>query len=556
MVGALALPAAAHAASIGGTNNSGITINDNAPPFNGLASPYPSTINLSGGDGPILDVNVSVTLTHNNINDVDLALVGPSGAATILMSDACGTGTLSSRTFTFNQGAPSLSSGGPCAAGSYSPTDYAPADNFPAPGPGALTTTNLNTFDGLSADGQWSLYAVDDSSFQAGAISSWSLNVSTATALIVIPNQGLASPYPSEKTFDTPNGQVIDDLNLTVNGFNHSFPRDVDMMLEGPTGETVMVMSDACGTTDIADNRVWTFDDEAAVQLGGDDEANCTAGSRRTADYDPDDTMPAPAPPRPYGADLSVFDGLPGGNYRLFVNDDAPSDTGYIADWAIQSTTRPPAATGFAATAVPAAEGQTAQLTVSRTGSANLGAASVNVAITDGDTDNRDFSHALPTKIDFARGEASKTIDIPINADQDGEPAEKFFVQLADATGDAKLADATSIATVTIAKSEPDNNFKVGKAQRKPNGSAVIPVTVPGPGQLTSDDAGAKNQLKTIDGFANSAGTTALKVKPAKSTKRKLKRGKKVKLTAEITFTPTDGKANSAQAPVSLKRKP
>ena len=173
----------------------------------------------------------------------------------------------------------------------------------------------------------------------------------------------------------------------------------------------------------------------------------------------------------------------------------------------------------------------------------------------DGDTDSRDFVHALPAKLEFARGEASKTIEIPINSDFDGEDAETFQVALSNATGDAKLADATSFANVTIARSEPDNRFTVGQAVRKRNGSAQIPVTIPGPGQLTSDDAGSKDLLKTTDAFVDKAGTTMLKVKPERRTKRKLRRGKKVKLTAEITYTPDGGSAKSADAAVTLKRK-
>ena len=358
------------------------------------------------------------------------------------------------------------------------------------------------------------------------------------------------------KTFNTPAGQVIDDLNLKVTGFNHEHPADVDMMLQGPTGETVMVMSDACGSTDITNNFDYTFDDEAPLQFGDGVFTNCTASLIRPADFGtPPEDLPAPAPARPYGATLSAFDGLPGGVFRLFINDDAGGDIGYMSGWSVTMTTRPPATTGFAATAVPTAEGETARLNVIRTGSANLGAATVDVAVNDIGTDSSDFSHAVPTKLEFARGEASKTIDIPINADTETEEAETFKLALANATGDATLFDLTSSATVTIARSAPDNRFTLGQAVRKRNGSAQIPVTIPGPGQLTSDDAGAKDLLKTTDASATKAGTTMLKVKPAKSTKRKLRRGKKVKVTAKITFTPNGGTANSAEAPVKLKRK-
>ncbi len=100
---ALAVPAAANAAVISNNGGGAVTINDKdvAHP-QGLADPYPSTLDISGGDGPITDVAVSVTLTHDNIDDLDLVLVSPSGAASILMSDACGTGSLSMRTLVFS----------------------------------------------------------------------------------------------------------------------------------------------------------------------------------------------------------------------------------------------------------------------------------------------------------------------------------------------------------------------------------------------------------------------------------------------------------------------
>ena len=198
---------------------------------------------------------------------------------------------------------------------------------------------------------------------------------------------------------------------------------------------------------------------------------------------------------------MASFDGTTGGIFRLFINDDAGGDTGYSGGWDVAMTTRPAAATGFAATSVATAEGQTAQLTVNRTGPANLGPATLDVAINDSDTDPSDYT-APPTKLQFARGETSKTIDIPIRSDLQGEEAETFFVTLANPVNDAGLSDATSFATVTIARSEPDNRFTIGQVERKPNGSAQVPVTIPVAGQLTSDDAaGPKDRLKTTDAF-------------------------------------------------------
>ena len=135
------------------------------------------------------------------------------------------------------------------------------------------------------------------------------------------------------------------------------------MLLQGPTGETVMVMSDACGGDDINTNFNYVFDDEAALPLSDGGPANCGSGSRRPSDFGtPLEDMPAPVSPRPYGATMSVFDGLEGGNFRLFINDDAGSDIGYIANWSLTIATRPLAAVGFDPTAVNTAEGQTVQL--------------------------------------------------------------------------------------------------------------------------------------------------------------------------------------------------
>jgi subtilisin-like proprotein convertase family protein len=554
----LAVPAAAQATVVNGTQNTDIAFVDHAN-----ANPYPSNLTISGGDGPVLDVDVSLTMDPIAPDDLDIALVGPSGAATILMSDACGGTAFSpARTFTFSQGSAVMPDGGPCPAGTYGPSNYeVGTDNWPAPGPGALSSANLNNFNGLSANGVWKLFVLDDNSLPGGtqgSITSWSLSIVTATGQIVIPakpnTSGLSSPYPSDQTFDTPAGQVIDDLNLKINGFGHTFPRDVDMLLQGPGGENVMVMSDVCSNDDIADARNWLFDDEASLPFT-DDPTSCTVSSAKPSDLETDDTMPAPAPGRPYGSTMAVFDGTPGGAFKLFVNDDAGSDTGYITSWTIQMTTRPLAAVGFDPIAVATAEGQTATLTVKRTGSANLGAASMNVTVTDAETDSRDFGHAIPTKLDFAAGETQKTISIPITADTEGEPAERFFVSLSDESGDAKLANATSIATVTIAKSAPDNSFTLGDATRKRNGTAEVPVTVPGPGQITSDDSDSKDRLKTISTFADRGGTFVVQVKPSGTTKRKLRRGKKVRLDTQITFTPDGGTANSKDAPVVLKKR-
>ena len=80
-------------------------------------------------------------------------------------------------------------------------------------------------------------------------------------------------------------------------------------------------------------------------------------------------------------------------------------------------------------------------------------------------------------------------------------------------------------------------------------------MTIPNPGTIAAADAGPKGLLKPTELTAEKAGRNVVTLKPARKAKRKLKRGKKVKLTAELTYTPFDGTANSADVAVKLKRK-
>ena len=70
------------------------------------------------------------------------------------------------------------------------------------------------------------------------------------------------------------------------------------------------------------------------------DGCDLSAGNFRPTNYGSGDTFPAPAPAGPYGAALSVFDGVdPNGAWRLFVVDDAGADSGRIAGWSLRITT-------------------------------------------------------------------------------------------------------------------------------------------------------------------------------------------------------------------------
>lgn len=175
------VPAAASAATQTFTNPNPIAI-----PQQGQANPYPSTIGVGGLTGPVTDVNASVNgLSHICQPDVDLLLVGPGGQRSILYSDSgrCDPeqqGITISATFD-DEAAETY----PCLldpSGSFRPTDDAcgaDADVFTPGGPAGPHPVSLAQFDGGSANGTWSLFAVDDSEGASGSIASWSLTITT-----------------------------------------------------------------------------------------------------------------------------------------------------------------------------------------------------------------------------------------------------------------------------------------------------------------------------------------------------------------------------------------
>ncbi|MFY9573415.1 MAG: right-handed parallel beta-helix repeat-containing protein, partial [Blastocatellia bacterium] len=172
------------------SNSASIAINDTLSPPT-PATPYPSTINVSGVSGTTSKVTVTLTgLSHTFPDDIDILLVGPSGQKMILMSDAGGGNSCSNVTLTFDDAAPgSLPDEGLISTGTYKPTDgpfTTGTETFPAPAPGPSYASALSVFNGTSPNGLWSLYVVDDEGFLLGNISGgWSLTISTGTSLVV-----------------------------------------------------------------------------------------------------------------------------------------------------------------------------------------------------------------------------------------------------------------------------------------------------------------------------------------------------------------------------------
>jgi len=174
-----------------------------------------------------------------------------------------------------------------------------------------------------------------------------------------VPGPTRSSLYPSNIVVSGLSGTVTD-VNLTLNGFDCSsrgadfaYPEDVDILLVGPTGVNLVVLSDVGGANQDDPiqftNITVTLDDEAATPLPADTQL--TSGTFRPLDDDDDpmeqpglsmDVFPTPAPTPSAATALSVFDGTqPNGTWSLYVVDDfpGPNNCSILRGWALEIST-------------------------------------------------------------------------------------------------------------------------------------------------------------------------------------------------------------------------
>jgi hypothetical protein len=204
----LGLPAAALAGTFTGTSSGPITI----PRTVGNALPYPSTINVPSA-GAIQNVRVTLNNARelDRPDSIDIALTH-GATAVMIISDAGDTaaqigpvstifdqsGTDFSATACDTNGQAQWPSGPtmykPINCAAQGPADFClteGADNFPAPGPGAVPSgaPNLGAFTG-NQQGDWSLWIVTDCDHNnmfpaANSFDSWTLTITNGNPTAV-----------------------------------------------------------------------------------------------------------------------------------------------------------------------------------------------------------------------------------------------------------------------------------------------------------------------------------------------------------------------------------
>jgi hypothetical protein len=157
---------------------------------------------------------------------------------------------------------------------------------------------------------------------------------------IDIPASGEATPYPSTIVVAGAQG-TITKVTATLHGFGHPWTADVDILLVGPEGQSVVLMSDVGGEGNSVSGLELIIDDDAIHDIPGSFFGSGMYEPTNIADGEGVDAYPSPAPSGGYGSTMSVFNGTaPNGAWSLYVVDDTAPDGGLLSGgWTLSLST-------------------------------------------------------------------------------------------------------------------------------------------------------------------------------------------------------------------------
>lgn len=192
----------------------------------------------------------------------------------------------------------------------------------------------------VSPSGQTNLMVMRDapgiSENNVAATSFSFIAASNSTSRIGWPTTaGMASNSPSYFTISGVSGTVTN-MTVTMNGFYHTFPGDIDVGIKGPDGKFVQFLSHGFNGSDAVNNTI-TFDDYAATSVGS---YAITDGTYRPYDNSTaDDSWYSPSPATaPYATNFNYFytnyaaGDYNSTNWQIFAQDNSPGDGGIVTN--------------------------------------------------------------------------------------------------------------------------------------------------------------------------------------------------------------------------------
>lgn len=172
------------------------------------------------------------------------------------------------------------------------------------------------------------------------------------TTSLTIPQQGTATPeYPSTINVEGIKGNITK-VTASLSKLTHPYPADLDILLVGPQGDGVILMSDVGGGRGL-NNAFFTFDDAALALMPGNPADPVPTGSWKPTNLEAGDSFPT-APAAPTGGYPTTLEAAfkgknPNGVWRLYVVDDQNPDQGSLAGgWVLNIFTSEPSISDIA----------------------------------------------------------------------------------------------------------------------------------------------------------------------------------------------------------------
>ncbi len=216
-------------------------------------------------------------------------------------------------------------------------------------------------------------------------------NTYANTGAIIIPDHGPASPYPAVINISGVTG-LVNKATVTLSNLSHQFANDVQVLLQGPAGQSVVLMAGVGGGHPVT-NITLTFDDAASNSLPSSSLFAAGLGQLMSGTNKPTNDglgqpFASPAPAGPSAGVLATFIGTnPNGAWTLYVYDNSPGDSGDIANgWSLTLEEINPVnsaadlAVGLAKSVASLSEGGTIVFTVSVTNKGPADAANVTIS--------------------------------------------------------------------------------------------------------------------------------------------------------------------------------
>ena len=193
-------------------------------------------------------------------------------------------------------------------------------------------------------------------------------NYAGKETVITIRDKDSAAPYPATIDVSGLSSKILQTV-VTINGFSHTYPKDVGMLLVSPDlSKKIVLMNQAGGGNSIYGSNAITlvFNQTNSVAVPRDQSLQSTG--YKPADYSSGYVFPTD-PTRPtatsgtYSTSLDSLAGMdPNGTWLLYVVDQVANDSGMISNalgaWKISFITQP-VVTGFATNYIIAENGST-----------------------------------------------------------------------------------------------------------------------------------------------------------------------------------------------------